>query len=408
MATQTTTFKTGTASFQLRGKLKFTPNTFTLNKKSDKGFISNQMNLGVDCGHENVVYARMFDGFFDVDQESRQKNLYVHGKKEDPNAPGRMIDDWENQFMIPWSQRFSQSSLEQLGPSCFIRIGLRYNTNKELVVRRYLSAYDAIADVAEFVDSLSDERKTEIVADVSGNLEYEYYDGRVICRKTINRIVLAPNASEDEFYAKFSQTVYMDKESIGKPDLEKKIIPVTVKIPSYVGKYNGVDIKKVIPLNYEMQLDATCAVAKWAVDQVKSNAGYSRFTFKGVFIESGSAEDFDVTTLDAETQSLLAAGVITEDEVKMQVAAGNQRKQIMRIVSLKMLNKLPNWLASAYTQKEMDALGEPFYRVLASENKPAEKPVVVDDVDPTDDDDMPFDVGDSSDDNMDWLTNFAV
>lgn len=414
MATQTNDFKKGAASFRLRGKLRFTPNTFTLNKKSDSGFISNQMYLGVDCGKGNVVYARMFDGYFGT--PDRQKKLYLHGKKADPSNPRRSVDDFSDQFVIDWSQRFMEDYVDEAGPACFTKVAVRYDKNGELITDRYLSPYDAIAAMAEFAAQVSATPEAqEVVAEVRGNLEYQYYDGRTTCQKRITSIRLRPDLTEADFEATFTQMGYVSKDGIGTPDMEKKLLPLTVYVPDYVGKYNGIDVKKTVPLSYEMTLDATAKVARWLTEQIKKSNGYARFTFRGDFVESGTVESIDLSEMNDEIKGWVANGVLSEEDVRELVAAGTQRVQLVKITNLApargTVTISPDYDLSVYTQKEMDALAEPLYAAVAASKAAAEKtaePVVDDDDD--NDDDLPFDLKDEKKeddaDNMDWLTNF--
>ena len=81
----------------LIGEAKLSEYTFAINKESDKSdWIYNTMNLGIDCGNGNVVYADMMGGY----GAERDNVIYVHGVKENDN--GKTIDDWDNRFEIAW------------------------------------------------------------------------------------------------------------------------------------------------------------------------------------------------------------------------------------------------------------------------------------------------------------------
>ena len=110
MSENSNDFKKGTSNFRLVGKIKLTPNTFSIGKQSDSGFISNKMYIGVDCGGGNIVYSQLFDGYKKNDDGAITKKLFVHGSKADPNNPRRSIDDFDNKIEILWADRHSPSS----------------------------------------------------------------------------------------------------------------------------------------------------------------------------------------------------------------------------------------------------------------------------------------------------------
>ena len=89
--------KKGKASFTLIGKAKINDYTFDLDHEYDSGWTSNNMNIGIDCGDGNVVYAEMSGGYFPA-KYNRDNKVYVHGIKVDDN--GKNVDDYENTFTI--------------------------------------------------------------------------------------------------------------------------------------------------------------------------------------------------------------------------------------------------------------------------------------------------------------------
>jgi hypothetical protein len=401
--------KKGASSFKLVGKMVITPNTFKMESKSGTGFISNKMYVGVNCGKGNTVYAQMFGGY----AESGTSKVYLHGKQADPNNPRRDTDDYSNQFEIGWDDRFNVDVLNNCGPSCFIQVALEKDTSGNLQTQKFLSEYDAIRYIKDVTDRMSAEDKDKLVVDIRGNLEYRYYEGKVSYQKTITSVKLA-DVTEDKYTASFTQAIYVDKDGIGKADMERKVLPLNVKIAEYVSKYKNTEIKETVLLEVEMELDANAKIAPWLANNIKKSSGYAKAVILGSFVESGSTESFDITSLPADVQKYIADGVLSEEDVMRTVASGNQRQQILTINAIKTAidenkNISPSFEASAYTSKEIDDVYNAFMSKVKAIDK-GEKPVTTTVETPTDNaDEVPFDLGENTDNNldgMDWMKNF--
>ena len=400
--------KKGASSFKLVGKMVITPNTFKMESKSGTGYISNKMYVGVNCGKGNVVYAQMFGGY-----SNSASKLYVHGKQVDPNNPRRDTDDYSNQFEIGWDDRFNVDVLNSCGPACFIQVALEKNPDGNLQTQKFLSAYDAIRYIKDVTDRMSAEEKDKLVVDVRGNIEYRYYEGKVTYQKTITSVKIT-EVTEDKFTSSFTQTIYVDKDCIGKADMERKVLPLNVKVAEYVNKYKNTEIKETVPLEVEMELDAQAKIAPWLANNIKKSSGYAKAIILGSFVESGSTESFDISSLPADVQKYIADGVLSEEDVMRTVASGNQRQQILTINAIKTAidenkNISPAFEASAYTTKEIDDVYNAFMSKVKAIDK-GEKPESAAVETPVDDSDaVPFDLGENTDtnlDGMDWMKNF--
>lgn len=399
--------KKGASNFKLLGKMVLTPNTFRMEGKSGSGYISNKMYVGVNCGKGNTVYAQMFGGY-----SSSASKLYLHGKQVDPNNSRRFIDNYSDTFDISWDDRFNVDVLSNCGDACFIQVALEKDKDGNLLTQKFLSAYDAIRYIKDVTDKMSNEDKDKLIVDVRGKIEYRYYEGRTTYQKNIESIKLT-DATEDKYTASFTQTIYVDKDCIGKPDMERKVLPLNVKVAEYVGKYKGVEIKSTVPLEVEMELDANAKIAPWLANNIKKSSGYAKAVVLGSFVESGSTEAFDISSLPADVQKYIADGVLSEEDVMRTVASGNQRQQILTINAIKTAidenkNISPAFEASAYTNAEIDNIYSDFMsKVKAADNGESAPATVATPVNNADD--VPFDVGENTDDNldaMDWMKNF--
>ena len=403
-----TEIKKGASDFKLVGKMVITPNTFRMESKSGTGYISNKMYVGVSCGKGNTVYAQMFGGYTDSTSK-----LYLHGKQVDPNNSRRDIDDYSNQFEVMWDDRFNTDVLSNCGPSCFIHVALEKDPSGNLQTQKFLSAYDAIRYIKDVTDRMSAEEKDRLIVEIRGNLEYRYYKGNVQYQKNITSVKIA-EVTEDKYVSEFKQTIYADKDCFGQPDMERKVLPINVKVAEYINKCENVEIKETGLLEVPMELDANSKIAPWLANTIKKSGGYTKAVIIGSFVESGSTESFDVSSLPPDVQKYIADGILSEEDVVRTVAAGNQRQQILTIKKIKTTldenkNILPAIETSAYTSKEIDDFYNNFMSKLRSAengNTSASNTVET----PTDDaDEVPFDLGENTDNNldgMDWMKNF--
>lgn len=400
--------KKGASGFRLVGKMVITPNTFKMESKSGTGYISNKMYVGVNCGKGNTVYAQMFGGY-----SNSASKLYLHGKQTDPNNPRRDVDDYANQFEITWDDRFNVDVLSTCGPACFLQVALEKDTDGNLQTQKFLSPYDAIRYIKDVTDRMSAEEKDKLVVEIRGNIEYRYYEGKVNYQKTITSVKVV-DVTEDKYTASFTQTIYVDKDCIGKANMERKVLPLNVKVAEYVGKYKNSEIKATVPLEVEMELDANAKIAPWLANNIKKSSGYAKATILGSFVESGSTESFDISSLPADVQKYIADGVLSEEDVMRTVASGNQRQQILTINAIKTAidenkNISPAFEASAYTTKEIDDAYNAFISKVKAIDKGGNPDTVAASAPVDNGDELPFDLGENTDSNldgMDWMKNF--
>lgn len=426
MATNSNDFKKGVCNFRLIGKVKLSDHTFDMERKSESGFVSNKMYLGVDCGSGNVVYSQLFDGYKLDEKGNITKKIFAHGSKEDPNNPKRRIDDYENKIDILWVDRHSPENkeiIDNLGPSCFTQIGLLKNKDNKLVIYRFISDYDAVAYCKAEFSKMTEEELNNLVVEVRGTIEYRYYEGKVTYQKNITSIKRKDGATEADYRAEFVQTIYADKASLGPIDTEANVLPLAAKVPEYIGKYKDVDIKSTIPLTMNFQINADSSMASWISHQLSQSSGYARLTVIGKFIESGAAQEFNVNSLEDSTKTLLKNGLIRLEDVKFLVTSDSQRTQIMSIQHLRVIKKengCPDgdYMLSAYKEKEMDSFAEPFFNavnaidnginaVAETATETATETIIETPVE-DDFDSVPFDeeMSDTQTDDMDWLKEF--
>ena len=322
--------KKGKASFTLIGKAKINDYTFDLDHEYDSGWTSNNMNIGIDCGDGNVVYAEMSGGYFPA-KYNRDNKVYVHGVKVDDN--GKNVDDYENTFTIDWDDRNDSSILETIGKGCFITVGIEKDEKGNTFYKDFLTEYDA-------VQYLSEHLADETVVNVKGVISYETDGEKVYIKKKINNIALS-KAESDKFKATFVQTILLDDGSIGKPDKEKNTIPMSVYVVDYIGKpkINGqkIEVKKnfAIPVNMEFGIGENAELAAKQLSKffkAKKNE-IIEMTVEGNLVEGGSIVNITTDDIPDDIKELIEMGFYSEEEALAKCAVGNTSREKRMIIT---------------------------------------------------------------------------
>jgi hypothetical protein len=315
--------KKGKAQFMLVGEAKVGDYTFTIDKESDKSdWIYNQMNVGVDCGNGNVIYADMMGGY----GSERDNVVYVHGTKD---KDGKTVEDFENKFTIDWDDRDNEDILATVGESCYIKVGLEKDAKDKTFTKKFLSAYDAIEYIQQHLES-------GMVINVKGNLKYQPYNDSVNVKKEITSIFLS-KAKPEEYKAVFTQTILCDGDSVGKVDKEKAAFPITAYVVDYVGKYEGQEIKKSLAFSktFELEIDkAKPENTKKLIQKMFTPAKKNTLvetTIEGEFLEGASVVNITIDDLPDDIKELIELNVLTEEEALNKCAIGGNKEKRMII-----------------------------------------------------------------------------
>ena len=374
--------------FTIIGEARVNDYTYKLDEKSEKSdWIYNVLNLGVDCGNQGVVYSELMGGY----GAERDNVLYVHGAKD---VNGSKRDDFENKFTIDWEDRDDESILESVGDMCFITIGLEKNDKGKVFPKKFLSPYDAIAYVYEHLED-------GMVINVKGNLKYSIYNDNVQVKKEITSIYLSKVEKKSEYKATFTQTMLLSKDSVGKPDRDKGIIPIYAKVLDYVKTYNGKEVKQFIPIDktFELELDFENrkAVEGWG-RVLKVKRGITEATFEGDLIESGALITATEDDIPDDIKELIEIGAYTLEEAlaKCTENTGKEKRMVIKKPSVKMLgeegSKIPTIMKTEDKYSEEDLILD----FLIKNDEPEDE---IEDSD--DSDDLPFTSKSSDDDS--WL-----
>jgi hypothetical protein len=382
-----TPLKKGVSSFMLIGEAKINDYTFKIDEKSEKSdWVYNVLNLGVYCGETHgTVYAELMGGY----GAERDNVVYVHGKNDDGS------DDFENRFTIDWDDRFDDEVLESIGDMCFMTVGLEKDKKDKVFYKKFLAPYDMIAYIKENLED-------GMVVNVKGNLKYSTYNDETQVKKEITSVVLSKVDDVSKYCARFTQTMLLNKDSIGKPDKDKGIIPIYAKVVDYIKEWKSKEVKCNIPYNktYEFEVDLTNreTVEKIVSKLLKVKKDITEITFEGDLIEGGALVTVTEEDIPEDIKALIDMGVYTLEEAltKCTVNTGREKRMIIRKPSIKMVEgkdgtKTPvvQKFESKYTENDL------IFDFMFSEDK---------DNDDKDDDKAPFDT-DKSDNDSSWLDN---
>ena len=379
--------KNWSSTFGLIGQAKLSDYTYKMDEKSDKSdWIYNSLNLGVYCGETSgTVYAELMGGY----GAERDNVIYVHGKKEDGT------DDFDNRFTIDWDDRFDQDILDSVGEFCFLTVGLERDKNKKVFYKKFLAPYDLIAYV-------KDNLEEDMVINVKGNLKYSTYNNETQVKKEINSIVLSKVDDVSKYHAHFTQTMLLTKDSIGKPDKDKGVIPIYAKVLDYIKDWKGKTVKCNIPYNktfeYETDLSNREIVEKVINKVFKVSKGVTEITFEGDLVEGGAVVTVTEDDIPDDIKTLIEIGVYTLEEAltKCTVDTGKSRRMVIRKPQIKIVeDKTPVIQKFEKKYSEEDLILDFMYESEVEDENDEEEE--------TQESEDESDITDSRDD--DWLNN---
>ena len=375
------------SNFTLIGKPVISDYTYKIDERSEKSnWVYNALNLGVDCGEAHgTVYAEMMGGYSEVNDNK----IFAHGKKDDGS------DDFDKQLIVDWDDRFNDNVLEEIGELSFITIGLQKTDKGQTYYKKFLSAYDAIAYVKEYLTE-------DMVVNVRGNLKYSSYNDVVQVRKNITSIALSKADDPSKFRATFTQSILIDKDSAtlksDNIDKDKGVMFVNARVLDYVKEINGVEVKGQYPYSKQFEFalnlenEKQCKTVYEKLFKVKK--GVTQTTFEGEFVEGGAVVTATLDDLPDDIKDLVLAGVYSEEEACAKCTANGNRER--RMVLKKPMIKLVGDDKTPVIQRFEERYEEDDLILDCLANVKVNEPY-------TDDDEIPFDT--DSDNSMDWLNS---
>ncbi len=307
-----TQLKKGKATFNLVGKAKIGDFTFKIDEVSDSGWQYNSMNLGVDCGNGNVVYADMMGGF----STTRDNVLYVNSK-----------EDFTNRYTIDWEDRFLDSIIDTVHNNNFIKVGIEKDASGKTFTKRFLSPYDAIDYVKENLEDGT-------VVNVKGDVKYSIYNDTVQVKKEIKSIFLS-KAEPENYRATFIQSILIGKDCVDKLDKELNSYPISAWVIDYTKLYNGKEVKTNIPFFRQFELEKNelkPEVTKALLTKFfKVDKGITEIVVEGNIVEGQQTVAVSKDDIPNDIRELIELGIYEEEEIlnKMAVAGDRVRRFII-------------------------------------------------------------------------------
>ena len=327
-------------------------NTFikTDEKSENSNWQYSNMTLGVDCGEKcGVVTADMVGGF----SLERENVIYAHGKNEDGS------DDYSNQILVAWEDRFDENILESIGDRSFIVVGLEFTDKKKVFYKKFLSAYDAIPYIEQALDALTD----DAVIKVRGSLKYSLYNDVTQVNKQITQIYIDTKSKEEDFTAKFVQSILVDSDSIDKNEIDKErgLVYINARVLDYVKEINGKDISGQYPFSkvFEFYTDLNDKKKFAAIMSklFKPKKNIRQVTFNGLFVEGGATVTTTYEDVPDDVKELVDIGVYTEEEAIAACSTGGSRERHMVLTKPYIKNtdgtSIPQIFDDVYTEDDL-------------------------------------------------------
>ena len=338
------------SNFTLIGEAQVNDYTYKIDARSERSsWIYNSINLGIFCGESSgAVYCELMGGYSD----ERENVIYAHGKDEN----GR--DDFSQQVIVDWDDRFNDEVLDSIGDMSFITVGLEKTATGKTYYKKFLSAYDAIAYAKEHLES-------GMVVNVKGRLQYSIYNDNVQVRKTIQSIVLSSVDDPANYSARFTQSILIDKDSasLKNIDKDKGVMYVDARVLDYVKEMNGVEIKGQYPFTktFEFPMDFTKPdVCKKVMDKVfKVKKNVTQITFDGTFVEGGATVNATMDDVPDDIKELIDLGIYSEEEAlaKCSASGSRERRMVLQKPHIKLVgdDKIPTLqkFDDRYTEDEL-------------------------------------------------------
>ena len=314
------TLKKGACSFTLVGKAKINDYSYAFDRKSKTSdWIYNSLNLGINCGNGNVVYASMMGGF------NSENESYCYAYKKDDL--GKI--DYKNSIRISFSQRNDKQIVNTVADECFIKVGLEKDANRNTITKKFLFPYDAIKYISEHLTDGDTVR-------INGNLRYQYSPSTetIMINKNITSIYLS-NAEPKQYQAAFIQKILVDKDSILKYDKEKNIIPISAYVIDYVSNVGNVPIKQQLafcmPFEIEVNKENPNFTEKFINKffKVKDRKSIDAIVVEGRIIESIDTQTATIRDLPSDIVTLIECGQITKEDALSKYTKGQKCKKFI-------------------------------------------------------------------------------
>lgn len=306
--------KRGQARFEVFGKLRVNEDSWgEVRQSASSTYKYRRAALSVDLGEGRSTFVELMGGY-------------------DPNRPIlRRLSKTQGEGLmdIPWANRLNENIVANVSPQSLFSVG-KLDENGNIAREVFVSELDAIEEMEKTF-------KNGDSVHIWGDVEYHRYNGQIQRRLSIRGIsqIVPDSSSAGRHEAILRQSFLFSKNSIS-PDYEDELeekgkTTITVHVPQYVGKEEGVEVRKVLPfpqtLVYKANNEDEIKRAKFVIEKFMTveDDDLVREVVLVVDMYDGvetSTGDFELTD---DLKDLLDLGVVTEDELKRTSTVSGKR-----------------------------------------------------------------------------------
>lgn len=324
MAEQKQKLQKGKSYVTVVGRAKVTDKTYNTHQTSQTSdYQYSRMGLAIETSEGNRIFGEMMGGF------SPSMNYPIKARTKE----GENVD-------INWADRFNDTVIDTLNQFSTINVGLLRDgeapaegeeDNRKLVVKRFLSEYDAI-------DYIKENLKDDTMIMAKGSYGFSKYKDEDQKKFNIESIFLS---KQETGFANFVQTVLIDEDSISKEALKSAKttgeIVISARAVDYVSKIDKKPVKKNMtfdfPITVKINKEDPSITEKIVANLFKVKKGKIReITLEGQIFEGYeqsevSAKDIE---LSADVKELIAMGLYSMEEAqeKMTVRGNKVSKMV--------------------------------------------------------------------------------
>lgn len=306
--------KSGQARFEVFGELRVNEDSWgEVRQSTSSTYKYRRAALSVDLGEGRSTFVELMGGY-------------------DPNRPIlRRLSKTQGEGLmdIPWANRLNENIVANVSPQSLFSVG-KLDENGNIARKVFVSELDAIEEMEKTF-------KNGDSVHIWGDVEYHRYNGQIQRRLSIRGIsqIVPDSSSAGRHEAMLRQSFLFSKNSIS-PDYEDELeekgkTTITVHVPQYVGKEEGVEVRKVLPfpqtLVYKANNEDEIKRAKFVIEKFMTveDDDLVREVILVVDMYDGvetSTGDFELTD---DLKDLLDLGVVTEDELKRTSTVSGKR-----------------------------------------------------------------------------------
>lgn len=306
--------KSGQARFEVFGELRVNEDSWgEVRQSTSSTYKYRRAALSVDLGEGRSTFVELMGGY-------------------DPNRPIlRRLSKTQGEGLmdIPWANRLNENIVANVSPQSLFSVG-KLDENGNIARKVFVSELDAIEEMEKTF-------KNGDSVHIWGDVEYHRYNGQIQRRLSIRGIsqIVPDSSSAGRHEAILRQSFLFSKNSIS-PDYEDELeekgkTTITVHVPQYVGKEEGVEVRKVLPfpqtLVYKANNEDEIKRAKFVIekfmtvedDDLVREVVLVVDMYDGVETSTGGFE------LTDDLKDLLDLGVVTEDELKRTSTVSGKR-----------------------------------------------------------------------------------